>query len=114
MTDSIINENQDLKFDIANMSVERVNFKKDEYSDEENDRERMIKCKLKPTSLHVVQVNEFELEKFARSNLVNREVANRLDLAESLSELLVSAALIAGSNDNITVNCVLLPGSIVT
>lgn len=96
------------------MSVERVNFKKDEYSDEENDRERTIKCKLKPTSLHVVQVNEFELEKFARSNLVNREVANRLDLAESLSELLVSAALIAGSNDNITVNCVLLPGSIVT
>lgn len=58
----------------------------------------------------VVQVNEYELNKTSRKFMNDRVLAKRLDIAEMLSEQLVTSALLAGSTDNITVNCVLLPG----
>lgn len=75
--------------------------------------------RMKPTSVHTVQVDEYELNKWARRHqqLLGVETAavmRNLDLAESLSEMLANAALLAGSTDNITVSCILLPGSIAT
>lgn len=82
--------------------------------DETNLQKHINKIKLKPTSTHVVQVDDSKLDEFARANMTDRVLAQRQDLAEGISELLVSAALAAGSNENITVNCILLPSSIVS
>lgn len=88
--------------------------KPDQDLDEANLQKHINKIKLKPTSTHVVQVDDSKLDEFERANMTDRVLAQRQDLAERISELLVSAALAAGSNENITVNCILLPSSIVS
>lgn len=70
-----------------------------------------MNAQLKPRSVHVVQVDEYELSRYERECMENRTLAKRLDTAEMLVETLVNAALISGSTDNITVNCLLLPAS---
>jgi hypothetical protein len=69
-----------------------------------------MNAKLVKTGIGSVQVNEYELKKNERDLMSNRVDARRLDFCESLVETLVNAAQIAGSSENITVNCVLLPG----
>lgn len=55
------------------------------------------------------QVDEYDLDEFVRTSMPGAE---QLNLALDLAEMLANAALLAGSVQNITVNCVLLPGSI--
>ncbi len=65
---------------------------------------------LTETSFKATQVTENELALNARQLMENSKQAKRLEISEMLAEKLVSCALIAGSTDNITVNCVLFPG----
>ena len=64
---------------------------------------------LKPVLDKVVQVNKYDINKEIR-NLMDPEVRFKLEFAEMLTETLANCALLAGSSDNITLNCVLLPG----
>ncbi len=58
-----------------------------------------------------IQVNEQEINKHLRDQMADRKAAKRLEISEALAEKLVASALLAGSKDNITVNCILFSGS---
>lgn len=66
--------------------------------------------KIKSSDFKVVQVNDYELNKFERKIMDDKKIAKSLDLSQSIAETLVNCAIKAGSVENITVNCVLLPG----
>lgn len=66
--------------------------------------------KIKPSDLKVVQVSDYELNMFQRKTMDDKIMAKKLDLSQSIAETLANCAIKAGSVDNITVNCVLLPG----
>lgn len=57
------------------------------------------------------QVTEKDLEINERALMENRKEVKRLEISEMLAEKLVTCALVAGSTDNITVNCVLFSGT---
>jgi hypothetical protein len=57
------------------------------------------------------QVTEKDLELNERIFMENRNEVKRLEISEMLAEKLVTCALVAGSTDNITVNCVLFAGT---
>ena len=65
-------------------------------------RVNMVPC----ASKHV-QVNEYELNRANMRSLADKMTVKRLDFCQSLAESLVKSAILAGSTDNITVNCVL-------
>ncbi len=67
--------------------------------------------KITQTDVKCVQVSEHELKKSERMLMEDRVTAKRLDFVEMLSERIVKSALEAGSTENLTVNCILLPGS---
>ena len=103
-------EIEDDRLDLV--SIEKINLRRRESETREaNKAQDEVKAAVKLNSLHVVQVDEYEMSKFERANMENSETARKLDLAESLSEMLANVALLAGSTDNITVNCILLPGA---
>jgi len=66
---------------------------------------------IKPTSVKGVQVDEYSLKKEERKTMLDRKMAKKLDFAQSLAERLVSSAIVAGSTENIAINCLLLPGN---
>jgi hypothetical protein len=66
---------------------------------------------IKPTSVKGVQVDEYNLKKEERKTMQDRKMAKKLDFAQSLAERLVSSAILAGSTENIAINCLLLPGN---
>lgn len=105
----IMTEIEDDRLDLV--SIEKINLRRESATQETNKAQDELKAAVKLNSLHVVQVDEYEMSKFERANMENSETARRLDLAESLSEMLANVALLAGSTDNITVNCILLPGA---
>lgn len=122
----IINENRDLKVDINELkSLNKGNIKPIRTSSENSNHSisQVLKSKafkehekaqahvnVTVGDLKVVQVTSYELNKTSRKFMNDRKTAKRLDISEALSEALVTSALIAGSSDNITVNCILLPG----
>ena len=98
----------DLDF-IQNDASEKENL--DIKSNTSNKREEdFFGVKIKETDFKAVQVSEYELRKFERKMMDDRNVAKRLDVSQSIAETLASCALKAGSSENITVNCILLPG----
>ena len=62
------------------------------------------------TDVKMTQVTEAELKANYRDMMPDRKEAKRLEISETISEKLVTCALVAGCTDNITVNCVLFPG----
>ena len=62
------------------------------------------------TDYKSIQVNEHDVRKYIRDTMENRIHAKRLEVSETIVEKLVTSALLAGSTDNITVNCFLLDG----
>ena len=65
---------------------------------------------IKASGIKSVQVDEYRLRKEARNSMDDRKLARKLQFAEMLAETLVTSAMLAGSNENITVNCLLLAG----
>ena len=79
--------------------------------EEEKDREDG-KTSLIPTRNRAVQCSEDEIQQEIW-NALSAQQRLRLELAQSIAERLVSAALLASSKTNISVICLLLPGSAV-
>jgi hypothetical protein len=77
---------------------------------EEHDRNEAAMARLVPTHSRGVQVTDYDLNKHFRKIMENQRLARRLEYSEMLAERLVTSALLAGSDENITVNCILLPG----
>jgi hypothetical protein len=109
-----LNETQDFKLSYA---IELETVKKNECDKEkeaQNKRrqEAARRFNLVPQCSKGVQVTQYELNRYYRKVMMDdRAMAKRLDYSELLAERLVTSALLAGSDENITVNCVLLPGS---
>jgi hypothetical protein len=66
-------------------------------------------ARVKGSNTQGVQVTSYDLNKYVRKVMENQKQARRLEYSEMLAERLVTSALLAGSDDNITVNCILLP-----
>lgn len=66
--------------------------------------------KIKASDLKVVQVSDYELDKYQRKIMDDKKMAKKLETSQLIAETLANCALKAGSVENITVNCVLLPG----
>lgn len=121
----LANENHDLKVDLNELKlINKHNIKPIDNSieDSNNSFSQMIErinqakkdenssLKITQGGLKVVQVSSYDLNKTSRRMMDDRKSARRLEISEMLAETLVTSALIAGSTDNITVNCILLPG----
>jgi hypothetical protein len=67
---------------------------------------------IKNTSNEITQVNTHDIEKEFRKYL-DKAVRFKYDITEEISKRLVNSALHAGSDENIFINCVMLPGSLI-
>lgn len=81
-------------------SMSQTTEKTDEY----------IKEFFKTTADVVTQVNNYDINKEFRKTL-EPIIRFKIEITEKIVERLVASALKAGSHDNITINCILLPGS---
>ncbi|CAF0703188.1 unnamed protein product [Brachionus calyciflorus] len=106
----LLKESAKLEFNDNDDTDPELEYSEKDNSDDDKHSEIDIDLKIKQSDLKVVQVNSYELNKFHRKVMDDRNVAKRLDLSELIVETLVSSALKAGSTDNITINCILLPG----
>lgn len=97
--------NTNLEFKIGSETGDNFETKSLSYENNYN-----YGLKIKPSDLKVVQVNDYELKKFERKLMDDKKIAKRLELSQLIAETLVNCAVRAGSNENITINCVLLPG----
>jgi hypothetical protein len=79
---------------------------------EEEDEEEIEKMTLSSTRNRAVQCSEGEIQQEIW-NALSAQQRLRLELAQTISERLVSAALLAQSRANISVICLLLPGAAV-
>lgn len=82
----------------------------DEFDNEKLKKQFDHKVDLVPTRTKIVQANHYDIDKEARRTLASK-MAKRVDLTDLITEQLMKCALLAGSTDNIVVNCILLPGS---
>ena len=126
------NETHDLKLDLNSLkTLERVNIKPirnsssrlsnesanevidqlelDKIENNEKFKKNRETIQIKPTNIKAVQVDEYNLRKEERRFMENRKLAKKLEFSESLAERLVSSAIMAGSTENIIINCLLLP-----
>lgn len=107
---ALMNQHHDLRLDIndiKDITMEDINL---QLNSKQFERET-LETKFVDLKYKSIQVNDYDIKRFARNVMENREDAKRLELTELVVERLVISALLAGSRDNITVNCVLLPGS---
>jgi len=111
-TNVVMNEHHDFKLDINHIKDLASNDLRlqlnDGSADKENELTETEKFKINFKS---IQVNEFDIKNYLRDNMEDRESALYLEASQTIVERLVTSALLAGSNDNITVNCVLFSGS---
>ena len=123
---SIINQNHDLNLELNELDVDRHNlkpFRRSSQADESDIFKSFNKSDFQIPQNHIdgveiipidykgVQVNAHDLNKNSRKFMQDKKTAKRLEISEFLVERIVKSALIAGSKDNITVNCVLFNGS---
>jgi hypothetical protein len=91
---------------IANAKLEEHELK----IELEKKKNEKAMAKLAVNNSQGVQVTSYDLNKYVRKVMDNQKLAKRLEYSEMLAERLVTSALLAGSDENITVNCILLPG----
>jgi hypothetical protein len=90
-----------------------LEFKQAKVKSSKRDRNNPPKLiDLTPYAAKSNQVSEYDLRKTELNLMRDRRQAKRLEFAQLLVENLTRCALLAGSTDNITVNCVLLNDSI--
>jgi serine/threonine protein phosphatase PrpC len=117
----ISNQLYNLQIDIKNKSND-INL--DQYRKEPNEmnndeleilRKETLKQQLNPSKLtnncKMIQCNDYDLRKSQRQTTLSPKLIKRLEISETIVERLVKCSLLAGSVDNISVNCILLPGS---
>lgn len=98
----------DMKIRMQNEADEAEEIKKQlQFEQMKKDNEIALN-KLKSINAKGVQVSDYELNKYYRKCMIDQKAAKRLEYAEMLAERLVTSALLAGADDNITINCVLL------
>jgi hypothetical protein len=120
------NENYDLEFDLNEMkNYDKSNIKLlrpssgksvnsydrlEKLNETAKEAEKKNYMLVTPNESKSVQITQYHLKKETRHFMEDRKLARRLDLSELLSERILASALIAGSTENVTVNCILLPG----
>ena len=72
--------------------------------------EQFAQSILKKSRNEITQVNKHDIDKELRKFMDNA-VRFKFDITEEITKRLVNGALYAGSDENITVNCIMLPGS---
>ena len=82
----------------------------DEFDNEKLKKQFDHKVDLVPTNNKIIQTNHHDIDREARRTLGSK-MAKRVDLTDSITEQLMKCALLAGSTENVVVNCILLPGS---
>lgn len=106
-SDSNNEENNNDQSDLFNLN----NIKKDKKEKVSNEILPKI-IDLTPYNVKAAQVTEYDLKKSNLRLMRDRRTARKLEFSQMLAENLVKCALLAGSVDNITLNCVLLNDSI--
>jgi hypothetical protein len=106
-SDSTNQDNNTEQSDLFNLNK----LKKDK--NEKTTNEKLSKIiDLTPYNVKAAQVTDYDLKKSSLRLMKDRRTAKKLEFSQMLAENLVKCALLAGSVDNITVNCVLLNDSI--
>lgn len=108
---AVMNRHHDLKLDLNDLRQVTVKDLNTQLRANDPDKENLLEEKKIETSFKSVQVNDFEIRKYSREIMDNKEDAKCLEVSEAIADKLVTSALLAGSNDNITVNCILFSGS---
>lgn len=109
-TNVLMNHKNDLKIDMNDMKDLNIqDFNLQLNSTDDTDNKNKMNKKIE-TDYKSIQVNEHDVRKYIRDTMENRIHAKRLEVSETIVEKLVTSALLAGSTDNITVNCFLLDG----
>jgi hypothetical protein len=100
--------------DNSNDQSDLFNINKSKKSKNEKTKNEVLPkiIDLTPYNVKAAQVTEYDLKKSNLSLMKDRRTARKLEFSQLLAENLVKCALMAGSVDNITVNCVLLNDSI--
>lgn len=108
-THALMNQKHDLKLDINDIKDVTLADLNLQIESKKYEREP-LETKFVDLKFKSIQVNDYEIRKFTRDVMENREDAKRLELTEHVVEKLIISALLAGSTDNITISCILLPG----
>lgn len=108
---AVMNRQHDLKLDLNDLRQVTAKDLKTQLKAYDPDKENLLEEKKTETNFKSIQVNDFEIRKYSREIMDNREDAKCLEVSEAIVDKLVTSALLAGSNDNITVNCILFSES---
>ena len=111
-------QNDDIRFNEQPMTIEdytkhllsSINKNNSMLSKLSVEVELFAKKLLKDTSNEITQVNTHDIEKEFRKYM-DKAVRFKLDITDEISKRLVNSALHAGSDENILINCILLPSS---
>lgn len=110
-TNVVMNEYHDFRLDIGQIKDLAVKDFQLQLNDSSLDKETLTDQEKSQINSKSIQVNDFEIKKYLRGQMENRIGAQRLEVSENIVEKLITSALLAGSNENITVNCLLFSGS---